>query len=354
MFVRKFKELLGKNPYITYVIVGAIVLMLVLSSVGLTFLAPMEDKKPVKTNQPDNLDAAQKEVERWQYEVEKDPSTFNNRQLARAYKNAYQINKALDACLKAVEKDPNDPLTYELLSDIYTMMGDKEELIDTQKKIIALDPNNIQAKIKLGNYLLTQSGGTKEAIEVLEDVVKMSPENEQANLYLGFGYLQEKIYDKAEKQFKWSVEKNPNNYSALGGLGDIYMKEKKYDDAIEQYDKAVKLIETAMASIKDNNDFNTMYQLRSILPSMYIQLADAYGNKGNNKEALANYNKVLEIYPDDVDTRIKLIELYEKSGENDKVIKELQLAGNIAKKNKDSANMTKIALMLYKKQVIEK
>jgi len=325
--------------------------MLVISTIGFGFIGgPDSGGSPVAGDDPENdPEAALREVEDWLYRTEDDPSEFNYRQLARAYKNAGKLQEALETALKAEEKDQEDVMTHQLLAEIYAALGDGESLTGELRKIVELEPGNADARLQLAGALQYSSDNIQEAIEQYEKVIELQPANLQARAQLAMAlqfssddltgaieqyekilelqpdneqvrhmiamcYIEEEDYEKAEEQYEWLSEKNPEDISVIAGRAEICKKKKDYDGALSLYNKAMEL--------KPEASF------------LYSEIAEVYHEKKDLDKAVETYNKALAI-SDDPDLRIKLATIYEEQEKKEEAVKELEAALTMAEERKD-------------------
>lgn len=113
-------------------------------------------------------------------------------------------------------------------------------------------------------------------------------------------YLIEKDYKKAQQELTTFLESNPSDIEAIELLGDAYGYQKKWDNAIEQYEK-----------LKDNypNNANYHYKYGGALgmKALSVSKLKALGIIGDVKSA---FLKAAELDSKHIDTRWALVELY--------------------------------------------
>jgi tetratricopeptide (TPR) repeat protein len=112
-----------------------------------------------------------------------------------------EYEEALSYLLKLREINPNDVQFQFYIAEVYSELGDEENLIEVYKDILMLAPDNIDVRLNLG-YLFTKNGRLEEAKKEYESVLKYEPENEKALFYLAYLYLNEGSAREAIKQFK--------------------------------------------------------------------------------------------------------------------------------------------------------
>jgi len=362
--VKDFKNLLSKYPVISWVVVGFVAFMLIISTVGFGFMGFNSEENIPMPEQADNPDDAKAELERCLAAVAKEPSDFNYRQLTRAYMATNEIDKALEAIQTAVNKDPNDISSYQLLCEVYnkqswceitdkdidnikpllsadkltvlTAMKDRkypvekfleelkkaafkqeeiqsitkyviktndDKILEAMNKIVSLDPNNLDNRFSLASYLI-QSGKSKEAIPELQKILESNPTNLYAHQFLAIAYMNENIYDKAEEEFNYMLKQQPDDVRIHSALGEIYVKQKKYDDAVTIYEQGIS---------KDPNK-----------PFLFAGLATTYAVQGHNEKAVETYKKALLLDPNSMELHSQLANLYQKMGKHEEFMNELK------------------------------
>ncbi len=363
--VKDFKNLLSKYPVISWVVVGFVAFMLIISTVGFGFMGfdKNERNMPV-SKEANNPDDAKADLERCLAEVAKDPSDFNYRQLTRAYMATNEIDKALESAQIAVSKDPNDVSSYQLLCEVYNkqswcevtdkdlanikplVSGDKlavltgmkdkkypldqfleelkkakfnqeeiqsltkyvlknnnDKILESMNKIVSLDPNNLDNRFSLASFLI-QSGKSKEAIPELQKILEVNPTNLYAHQFLAIAYMNENAYDKAEEEFNYMLKQQPDDVRIHSALGEIYMKQKRYNDAVAIYEKAIAL---------DPNK-----------PFLFAGLGSTYAMQGHNEKAVETYKKALSLDPNSMQIHSQLATLYQKMGKQQEFMNELK------------------------------
>ena len=144
-------------------------------------------------------------------------------------------------------------------------------------KALAIDSSFLIAKIELA-YIIYEEGKIDLAINALKNIIDKTS-NSYANYLLGYIYLNIKNYSDAERYFKKSITIEPFALSYIG-LGYIYQYYKQNNDsATIFYNNALKIDST------------------NSLP--YFHLGVIFQKNKQYEEAIKNFNKVIEIKPDE-------------------------------------------------------
>ena len=150
-------------------------------------------------------------------------------------------------------------------------------------------------------------------------------------------YVLQRNVQAAVEVYREIVEADPTDLTAINTLGDLYASAGRTQEAMDQFSRvADSYIEggftrEAIATLKkiiavDSANTETATRLADLyaqagLPSEarqhYLQIAEALTRKGQTRDALSVYSKVVELDSSNTSTRIKLGELYLCEGMNE-------------------------------------
>lgn len=220
-------------------------------------------------------------------------------------KAMFYINKMIDAKAGGANM-------YLELSRVNAAKGDTAAALKTLQEGRAKFGNDINLVIDELNYYLIKNDNVG-AEKILKDAIVADPKNPSLYFAAGTVYSNLKNYDKAEENFKKSLELKPDYGDALFNLGVVYVsrgndlldksntlvdqrKFKEADDekakAMDQYKMAIEQIEKARLTIADpkkDADATTAYV-------MYVKaLKDLYGKVENNDKYM-EMKKILDEY----------------------------------------------------------
>ena len=169
-------------------------------------------------------------------------------------------------------------------------------------------------------------------------------------------YVLQRNVQAAVEVYREIVEADPTDLTAINTLGDLYASAGRTQDAMEQFSRvADRYIEggftrEAITTLKkiiavDSANTETATKLadlyaRAGLPSEarlhYLQIAEALTRKGQTRDALSVYSKVVELDSSNTSTRIKLGELYLCEGMNEQAYDAfVTAAGHLAGKGEN-------------------
>jgi len=95
------------------------------------------------------------------------------RNLAVAYRNNGKIDDALSAAMEAVKMNPNSPVGYNLLSDLFNRKGDLAQSSKCLQKSFSLHPDP-QTALFLGNIFM-ETGNANQGIACFEKAIQLNP-----------------------------------------------------------------------------------------------------------------------------------------------------------------------------------
>lgn len=163
------------------------------------------------------------------------------------------------ALLRAIEKEPFEPIYTNNLGVVYTKLEKYDKAIEAYKKMIEIQPESYTANKKIGEL---------------------------------YGFMKE--YEKAAPFYKKAVELSPNDPDAFYNLGACAMNLKDLPGAMEAFSKAV--------------------ELKPDFAEAYYQLGMVQVNQNNTEDAVKNLEKFLELAPEDPNAAVakQLVEYLKK------------------------------------------
>ena len=201
-----------------------------------------------------------------------------SRKLGEALMEQGDITLALRELLEAEALYPNDPF---LQNDLGLVYGAKEEYdlaIRHFKRAVKLNPSYAPARNNLGVIYLTKEDWD-EAIKCFKaitgDLLYAAPHYPLSNLALA--YYGKGSYELAEKNYLEALRKEPDYAKALHGLGKTYVAMGRVPEALVVFERAVRRSPRS--------------------PQLHFDTAHAHALAGDHPNALAAYNRVVELAP---------------------------------------------------------
>jgi tetratricopeptide (TPR) repeat protein len=273
-------------------------------------------------------------------------------ELATAYLEAAQFDKALDPLLKAAQLQPNDPDVHRTLGKTYFALGNYEKSASALETAVKLAPNDFNSSFTLAIAYLQQrqftaarnvfdrmisqfgeqpqihiaigrafreAGRLPEAIEEFKRAVALDSKFPGAHYNLGLANLLNEggaAVANAEEEFKIELVANPNDFFSNYYLGITYIFQRKWEPAID-------FLRTA-SRIQPNN------------PDPYFQLGQAYQELQKHDQAIDVLKKAIDLNPDLAHNKFqvttahyRLAQSLLQSGQTEAGRKELQVASEL-------------------------
>ncbi|MDP8266334.1 MAG: tetratricopeptide repeat protein [Candidatus Aceula meridiana] len=178
---------------------------------------------------------------------------------------------------KVIEKDPDSSEGYAYLGQLYYSQGRITPAIEQFEKVLTLNSNDAEILSILGSLFL-EVPNRKKAIEFFKRSIKNNPKHDGSLNSLGYMYAEDGInLGEARELVKRSLEVDPENGAYLDSMGWVYYKQGDYEKAVLFLERAIKFIED---------------------PIVYDHLGDAYLGLKKPQKALENWEKSLEMLPD--------------------------------------------------------
>lgn len=207
---------------------------------------------------------------------------------------AFQANR-LDIAIKVwenlLDKDPYFVSAYSHLAQAYEAEGLKKEAINMAKEGLRKDEFNKELFYLAGSLSLKQ-GNKDEAYQYMEEAVALDPGYKEAVLFLIKHYKEDEYYQgviQLIEQLKELGEEDPHYFWELA---EAYEQEENYKEAAVHFDIAYPLL-------KADTDFLKKYGHFLV-------------EEGNRKKAVQIFQEYLMIEPSDTETEEFLRRLTEE------------------------------------------
>jgi tetratricopeptide (TPR) repeat protein len=136
--------------------------------------------------------------------------------------------------------------TYKLLKITIGNLKDrifkKTNNVQIKNRVVNENLNlEVMSHLKLAETYLSHTGEVALAIEEYKRVIDLDPNNDEARAKLGRIYENQNKYEMAITEFKRALEINPNNLFARNRLWNVYFKQGKNRLAIEEIKQILKI-----------------------------------------------------------------------------------------------------------------
>src|ERR1700741_293411 len=117
------------------------------------------------------------------------------------------------------------------------------EMLEELRKTVALDQNNLDARIKLGNYYLAGSRGRADVVgeseRLAKEILQKDPNNIEGHILMGSVLFSQNQKDQALKELNHAVELDPNRVESYLSLARFHIVNKEPDKAEVLFKKAI-------------------------------------------------------------------------------------------------------------------
>jgi tetratricopeptide (TPR) repeat protein len=270
--------------------------------------------------------------------VELDPQDNERRLLAAVQLMAGQPTEALATLEPLLQVSNPDVGTLELASSAYEAAKDTSQAVNTLRKAILLDPQNVNLYLDFANICYAH-GSFKVGIDVINDGLALQPN--AAPLYFARGvlYVQRSEYDKGEADFEKAYELDPSQSLSVAAQGmaaaqqhDINRAlQKIHDSLVKKPDDPILLyMQADILSSKNAGPETDEFKLAlrsaqravTLQPSLGVAhavLGKLYLQAERYEDSVDQCRKALESDPNDQQTVYHLIQALRKTGNTNEI-----------------------------------
>ena len=251
------------------------------------------------------------------------------------------VTHAIEEYKDALNADPGSAELNDALADLYFRTGKVHEAEATARGLLKTSPNDIDAHKLLGRLYLRQlseaqnavsssspSGNVlDQAIGEYEKIISLEPKDVEDRMVLGQLYTVKHQPQKAEEQFKTAQAIDPDSEEVVLNLARLYAESgdvehaAKVVEAVPQQDRTAKMefaLGAAYDQLKRPKDAIAAYQ-RSVDiepgdPRTLGALAQALQSDDQLDAALKEYRDLADADPDDSSTLIHIGEIERRQG----------------------------------------
>jgi tetratricopeptide (TPR) repeat protein len=159
--------------------------------------------------------------------------------LARSQQEAGKPDDAIRTLQTAVTKYPKEPAVRLSLASALERQKKFNEAEAMFREIIAEDPQNADALNSLGYMFAERGQRLDEAVSLVERALAVEPGNGAYLDSLGWAYYKQNQLDKAEEPLREAAKLLPKISVIQSHLGDLLNKRSLYQEAIDAWQKAL-------------------------------------------------------------------------------------------------------------------
>jgi len=270
-----------------------------------------------------------------------------------ATSNADYATKAIDAYKKAYALDPKSPVIGERLAEMYWKAQRTKEAETEAKDILRRDPGDVQSRRLLGRIYLRslgdvnagsgQSETANKAIEQFREINRLDPTDTESALWLARLYRLKNEHDKSGLVLRGILKTDPDNEQAVEQLTQLLMDEGKSEEAVRLLEGITEhsatpvlldLLGDAYTQAHELPKAETAYRKAADMDPSELSHQRGLGQtllaEEKFKEALAVYQKLSDLMPDDSDVYLRIAQIYRELHQLDKAEENLVKARQYA------------------------
>ena len=261
--------------------------------------------------------------------IKLDPSLMDSRVvLAKSYMKDKNYRAAREHLEFIATKRPGELEYWKQLALCYLNLGEQQRLAEVDKKISEMDKSNVESRLRLAQYALSQKD-TRQAFDMYKELAQLSPQNATVFKNLYEITLQSGDKNNAAIYQKRYCALNPTNAAGEKSLGDLLYELKDFDGALSAYRTALKLDPTIKGFFKRYAELvvakGQQEEVIKVLTgainsgeanvSAYTTLGMIYQKKGHYSKALEMYQKAIQMDPQNANVLASLAECQAKTGD---------------------------------------
>lgn len=208
------------------------------------------------------------------------------------------LKKAIEQYQKITEKDAKDADSWLMLGRLQKLAQNSNESERAYKKVLEIDPNNEDALTGLA-MVYADLGDAKGAADVLKKVADKNPSG-RSLAALAAAYDQMREYGLAAETLKKALEVAPGNPDLKRSLAQDLLLADQYDEALKNYQELV---------AEDPHDVQSE-----------LRISQIYRQQRNFQKAEEAANKAKELDPNNLEVRYNEVKLLESEGKSAQAI----------------------------------
>ncbi|RPJ06294.1 MAG: tetratricopeptide repeat protein, partial [Spirochaetaceae bacterium] len=230
--------------------------------------------------------------------------------------------QAIKAYEDAFKNNPRDTGTRILHARLLILAARYDEARNVLADILKESPDNPDAMFALA-LLERLQGNTEKQKEILIAILAKYPEHEESVTTLAALYLDLRQDAKAKELFLRAETADKENIVVLLGLGNIAYKEKRFQESKAYLDRA-----KARRQLDDDkgalDDLNKAIELDPEYAYSYYDRGRVYMDLGEKDKALAEFTTGIKKDPDIFILYVMRAGLYEEKNQNEQAIADYQ------------------------------
>lgn len=222
-----------------------------------------------------------------------------------------RLREAENFFMRAVRGDDKYVAPHMNLAHLYTLIGQPKNTISELKKVLLLEPKNVEAFDKLARVLLTQ-GEIDQGINALELAEQSQPLPVASLILIGDAYLKKGHVAKAETRYQLALDRQSDETDAVLGLAQASQLKGDADAALLYLTRARKMVAKSSDTLyrfalvalgaglyeEANGTLLAAIKLNPNDPAYFLALGTTWIKKPDLVEAEQAFRRALHLQPD--------------------------------------------------------
>ncbi|MBK8149588.1 MAG: tetratricopeptide repeat protein [Acidobacteria bacterium] len=259
--------------------------------------------------------------------------------LARAYENLGQFSETVEALRKTNELAPDNLAAKVKLGNYYLlvqppMVGETEKILE---EVFAKDPNFIEGRILKASVFAVQMKPETEVLKVLDDAIALDEKRTDSYISKARYFMKIEKAKESEETIKKAISANPNAAAGYVEYGRFLDFADRSNESEAQFRKAIEVEPKNIESREAIADFFTsekqydkaeqihreLVELQENSPESRLAFAEFYSRIGRGDEAVKLLSAIIGETPEYVRARYRLAEIFLDRRESEKVSEQI-------------------------------
>jgi tetratricopeptide (TPR) repeat protein len=332
------RALLNNDPELLYQMALAC-LRLNMSAVALSIIEDMEQRSALNVDQEYKLGVLlsgqgmyPKAVDRFKRIVQLQPESWGSKyDLSIALIYANRPVEAVTILQPLSLTRTTDPNLLTLLGLAYESAGDSAKALDSYEAAVRAEPENPDRYLDY-TRLLMDLNRHDVAVQIVQEGMKNTPDAYALDVRLGSIQMVQGRYDEARQSFQKAIQTHPELALGYFALAQSYMRQGRDQEAsqilatsrkIVQSDAMLEFLYGLVLSHLSETEEATAAFKRSIvlnpeLAEPHDELGNLYFHSGLIQPAKIEFERVLELAPQQVNAHYQLSMIYARLGDSAK------------------------------------
>ena len=232
--------------------------------------------------EPESVDVRSELIKMYRYRGDTAEVVARSLDLARLYTELDEGDRSIELLQNVLNDDPNNADVCRELAEMYIQYGQVERGANQYHQVADLYQAN---------------GQLEKACEALERILVVNSNDSGAIFHLGELYSMLGRWEDAEKQFRSALKFDFENLDVMFALGDVCQRKGDLDQASLAYRK---IIMTAPDYVLAQERLGEVYHLQNNIElaiKAYLTAAGLYVNNSDSEHAIALYQRVIFLDP---------------------------------------------------------